>query len=55
MRSPYKGRFKVTQQFKGNIHDGLDLVGLDGKEIYSTVNGRVRSFIRASGQSRRQS
>ena len=41
MRSPYKGRFKVTQQFKGNIHDGLDLVGLDGKEIYSTVNGRV--------------
>lgn len=41
MRSPYKGRFKVTQQFKGNIHDGLDLVGIDSKEIYSTVNGKV--------------
>ena len=41
MNSPYKGKFKVTQQFKGNIHDGLDLVGLDSKNIYSTVDGVV--------------
>ena len=41
MNSPYKGKFKVTQQFKGNIPDGLDLVGLDSKNIYSTVDGVV--------------
>ena len=41
MNSPYKNRFKVTQEFKGFSHDGLDLVGLDSKEIHSTVNGTV--------------
>lgn len=41
MNSPYKGKFKVTQQFKGSSHDGLDLVGLDSKRIYSTVDGTV--------------
>lgn len=41
MNSPYKGRFKVTQQFKGASHDGLDLVGIDSKEVYSTVDGTV--------------
>lgn len=41
MISPYKGAFKVTQPFKGSIHDGLDLVGLDSKEVRSTVNGTV--------------
>ncbi len=41
MKSPYKGKFKVTQQYKGSEHDGLDLVGLDGKEIYSTISGTV--------------
>lgn len=41
MNSPYKGKFKVSQQFKGAAHDGLDLVGLDGKEIYATVDGVV--------------
>ena len=35
------GRFQVTQEFKGQLHDGLDLVGLDSKEIHSTVNGTV--------------
>ena len=34
------GKFRVTQQFKAD-HDGLDLVGLDSKEIHSTVNGTV--------------
>lgn len=41
MNSPYMGKFKVTQEFKGQAHDGLDLVGLDSKEIHSTVNGTV--------------
>lgn len=41
MNSPYMGRFKVTQQFKGKEHDGLDLVGLDSKEIHATATGEV--------------
>ena len=41
MNSPYTGKFRVSQQFKGSAHDGLDLVGVDSKEIHSTVNGVV--------------
>lgn len=41
MNSPYMGKFQVTQEFKGQAHDGLDLVGLDSKEIHSTVAGTV--------------
>lgn len=41
MNSPYNGKFKVSQQFKGSVHDGLDLVGIDSKEVHSTVNGVV--------------
>lgn len=41
MNSPYNGNFKVTQEYKGVTHDGLDLVGIDSKEIHSTVNGVV--------------
>lgn len=41
MKSPYKGKFKVTQIFKGSAHDGLDLVGIDSKTVYSTVDGVV--------------
>ena len=37
MNSPYMGDFKVTQKYKGNDHDGLDLVGIASKEIHSTV------------------
>ena len=43
MKSPYKGRFKVTQIFKEAKHKGIDLVGLDSKNIYSTVNGTVEA------------
>ena len=43
MRSPYRGRFKVSQIYKGASHKGLDLVGLDDKTIYSTVNGTVEA------------
>jgi murein DD-endopeptidase MepM/ murein hydrolase activator NlpD len=32
------GNFEVTQEYKGNAHDGLDLVGLESKEVHSTVN-----------------
>ena len=41
MNSPYKGKFKVTQEFKGTTHDGMDLVGIDSKVIHSTVDGMV--------------
>ena len=41
MNSPYYKRFEVTQEYKGALHDGLDLVGIDSKEIHSTVNGYV--------------
>lgn len=41
MNSPYMGKFRVTQQYKGSTHDGLDLVGIDSKNIHSTVNGVV--------------
>lgn len=41
MNSPYMGKFKVTQKYKGTAHDGLDLVGLDSKEIHATVTGKV--------------
>lgn len=34
------GNFKVTQKYSDS-HDGLDLVGIDSKEIHSTVNGVV--------------
>ena len=41
MNSPYNGKFRVSQPYKGTAHDGLDLVGVDSKEIHSTVNGVV--------------
>lgn len=40
MNSPYMGKFRVSQQYKQG-HTGLDLVGIDSKEIHSTVNGTV--------------
>ena len=42
MNSPYMGKFKVSQQFKGAAHDGLDLVGIDSKEIHATFTGTVK-------------
>lgn len=42
MNSPYMGKFRVTQQYKGSVHDGLDLVGIDSKEVHSTVSGVVK-------------
>lgn len=41
MNSPYYKRFMVTQEYKKGIHDGLDLVGIDSKDIHSTINGTV--------------
>lgn len=41
MNSPYYKRFRISQAYKGSAHDGLDLVGIDSKEIHSTVNGTV--------------
>lgn len=42
MNSPYQGKFKVSQQYKPGTHDGLDLVGIDSKEIHATINGVVQ-------------
>ena len=39
--SPYKGKFKISQEFKGTTHQGLDLVGIDSKNLYSTTDGIV--------------
>ena len=41
MNSPYYMKFKVTQTYKKGVHDGLDLVGIDSKEIHSTIKGTV--------------
>lgn len=41
MKIPYIGRFRISQAYKGDDHDGLDLVGVDSKRIYSTVSGKV--------------
>ena len=41
MNSPYIGKFRVTQEYKGSAHDGFDLVGIDSKEIHSTATGKV--------------
>lgn len=41
MNSPYNGKFQVTQT-QHISHDGLDLVGIDSKEIHATVSGVVR-------------
>lgn len=41
MLAPYKGKFRVSQQYKGTAHDGLDIVGVDSKNVYSTIDGVV--------------
>lgn len=43
MNSPYKGKFKISQIFKGLLHKGMDLIGLTSKSIYSTVDGIIES------------
>lgn len=35
------GKFRVTQT-QHNAHDGLDIVGIDSKEIHATISGVVR-------------
>lgn len=42
MKSPYKGRFRVSQQYKGAAHQGVDLVGVDSKNLYTPVSGIVQ-------------
>lgn len=41
MNSPYMGKFQVTQCYTPQ-HDGLDLVGIDSKEIHATISGVVQ-------------
>ena len=35
------GKFQISQAYKGTAHDGLDLVGIDSKEIHATATGEV--------------
>ena len=41
MLSPYKGTFRVSQEYKGNDHRGIDLVGISDKRLFSPVVGTV--------------
>ena len=43
MNSPYMGKFRVSQKYKGSnaTHDGLDLVGIDSKEVHCVKAGIV--------------
>lgn len=41
MNSPYQGKFYVSQGYYPSKHDGLDLVGVDSKEIHATQKGVV--------------
>lgn len=41
MISPFRGRFRVSQIYKGAPHKGLDLVAIDDTTVYSTVNGTI--------------
>lgn len=42
MNSPFCGKFRVSQKYKPGTHDGLDLVGIDSKEIHATIAGTVQ-------------
>ena len=41
MNSPYMGRFKISQNYKPGVHNGIDIYGIDSKEIHATVSGVV--------------
>ena len=59
MISPYKGTFRVSQEYKGNDHRGIDLVGISDKRLFSTVVGTVvragweNPLVRSQGFGRR--
>lgn len=40
--APYKGQFKISQEFKHSVHQGLDLVGITSTDLYATTNGTVQ-------------
>lgn len=54
MNSPYMGKFAVSQQFTLGKHDGLDIYGIDSKEIHSTVNGVVHYAGWENGNNQKQ-
>lgn len=41
MISPFRGRFRVSQIYKGAKHKGIDLVAIDDTTVYSTVHGTI--------------
>lgn len=42
MNSPYEGKFYISQGYYPGMHDGLDLVGVDSKDIHATQRGTVQ-------------
>lgn len=49
MISPYKGKFWVTQGFKGSSHKGIDMVGSTSKDIYGTEGGIIVAVANDTG------
>lgn len=41
MNCPYKGKFRVSQEYKGTAHKGIDLVAIDDNKVYCTVDGKI--------------
>jgi hypothetical protein len=41
MRQIFDGTFRVTQEYKGAAHRGIDLVGVTDKNVHSPVSGTV--------------
>lgn len=41
MKSPYNGKFRVTQIYKGKNHKGIDLVGVDSKNLYAREDMKI--------------
>jgi murein DD-endopeptidase MepM/ murein hydrolase activator NlpD len=41
MNSPYQGKFYISQGYYPAKHDGLDLVGVDDKNIHATQKGVI--------------
>lgn len=46
----FKGRNRVTQKYKPGVHNGLDIVGDDCRDVLSPVDGVVRSSTRITSK-----
>lgn len=46
----FKGKNRVTQKYKPGVHNGLDIVGADCREVLCPVDGVVRSSTRITNK-----